>query len=180
MSLAELASQLEQDAAQSVPPFGAESIRIAERGGQAAVPLLLEHIASRKATAFLALEALRLTDETAYAALPRRQRAEIYLNALRESRSFNTWGLPNLQLTDTAKALIGIQQDAVPGLTLLLSDKRSALLEGSKDGTTAVLYGNRVCDYAWVFLMQIKNRTYTYFQDSAERDKAIAALQHEL
>jgi hypothetical protein len=180
MQLADLANQLELDSSQSVPPFGAESIKMAQQLGPTAVPLLLDEIANRRPTAFLALEALRVTDANSNASIPPAERAEIYVKALRDNHFFNAWGHAGGHLTETAKALIALNEDATSKLAPLLSDQRPALLQGSRDATMSGLSGNRLCDYAWVFINEIKRRPYVYSEDPAERDQAIQALRDEL
>jgi hypothetical protein len=177
----ELESQLQEDAAQQVPPFGAESVRMARRLGSAATDLLLGHIEASRSTAFLALEALREADPGAFGGVPGPQRAEIYANNLQnESVFYNAWGVPGYRLTDTAHALIDLGDEAVAVLEPLLTDRRLAPLSGSQDATTSNMYGNRVCDYAWTLISEIKDRPYAYFQDPAERDPAIEELRQEL
>jgi hypothetical protein len=176
MQQSELAKQLDSDAAREVPPFGAESIETARQQGAAATDILLEHVNARGATAFLALEALREANPNAYHSLPARERAEIYVNALRTNTFFNAWGLPGYQLTETARALVALGDEAVAALKPLLADKREAPLSGSQDATTSDAYGNRICDYAWVLLSEIKHLPYTYFKDSNQRDAAMKDL----
>jgi hypothetical protein len=180
MQLEEMARQLESDTSQSVPPFGAESIKMAQQLGAPAVPLLLDQIAKRRPTAFLALEALRVTDPNSYASIPAAERAEIHVNALRDNHFFNAWGSAGGHLTETAKALIALNGAATSKLAPLLSDQRQALLQGSRDATMSAMSGSRVSDYAWVFINQIKHRPYVYSRDPAERDQAIQALRDEL
>lgn len=181
MQESELESQLQQDAERRVPPFGAESVRTARRLGAAATSLLLGHIDASASTAFLALEALREADPEAYNDLSARKRAEIYANNLQnDSRFYNAWGVPGYLLTETAHALIDLGDEAVAALEPLLNDRRPAPLSGSQDATTSSMYGNRVRDYAWVLISEIKDLPYTYSQDPAERDQAIEALQQEL
>lgn len=180
MQIPILSTQLQEDVTQAVPPFGAESIKIARRLGTAATSFLLEQIRTQGNTAFLALEALRVADQDAYNHLPGRERAEIYVNALRNNVFYNSWGLPGYQLSDTSYALISLKEDAVPLLIPLLSDQRPAPLSGSEDATTSTMYENRVCDYAWVFISEIREQSYTYSQHPVERDRAIETLRQEL
>jgi hypothetical protein len=175
-----LATQLREDARNEVPPFGAESGRIARQLGTAATATLVEHIDARGDTAFLALEALREADPGAYDRIPAEERAEIYVNALSHNLFYNAWGLPRYALTATADALISLGDEAVRTLQPLLSDRREAPLSGSEDATTSTRYANRVCDYAWVFISEIKQRPYTYAESPSVRDAEIARLQREL
>jgi len=179
MSLPELLTQLRQDASRAVPAFGAESVRLARSLGGAATELLLEQVSARGETAFLALEALRASDPAAYDALPAGERAEIYVATLRTNLFYNTWGLPRYHLTETTRAFLALKEDAVNLLLPLLADQRPAPLSGSQDATTSAMYKNRVCDYAWVFICEIRQRPYTYSQDPAERDRSIEALRQE-
>ncbi len=180
LQLSNLAIQLQEDAARAVPPFGAESVKIARILGPAATNLLLQEIAVRGNTALLALEALREANPSAYSALPVRERADIYVSSLQSSIFFNAWGLPGYQLTPTAQALIALGDDAVPALEPLLAAHQPAPLSGSQDATTSKMYGNRICDYAWVFICEIKRRPYTYDHSPTERDQAIVTLRQEL
>ena len=177
MSLPELLIQLQQDAAQAVPAFGAESVRLARSLGGASTDLLLEQIRARGDTAFLALEALRVSDPAAYAALSASERAEIYAATLRTNVFYNTWGLPGYQLTETTRAFLALKEDAIALLLPLLTDQRPAPLSGSQDATTSTMYKNRVCDYAWVFIYEIRQLPYTYSKDPLERDRSIAVLR---
>lgn len=180
MSISKLIDQLREDAAQDVPPFGAESIALARRLGTEAADLLLQEIKNQGNTAFLALEALREADPGAYRAIASRERANIYVDALKNNVFYNAWGLPRYQLTATAQALFDLGEAAVEALKPLLADERTAPLSGSEDATTSTMYGNRVCDYAWVFISEIQHRSYNYSQNPVERDRDIAALRREL
>lgn len=180
MVLSELEIQLREDAAQEIPPFGADSIKSARRLGKAATSFLLQEIKAHGKTAFLALEALRESDAQSYDSIPSTERAEIYARALREANFYNAWGLPGYNLTDTARALISLGEDAVAVLKPLLSDNRPALHSGSKQATTSAVYGNRVRDYAWLLICLIRNQSCGYAQDPAERDRVIEELRRSL
>src|SRR4051812_20877816 len=108
MQESELQKLLREDTAQDVPPFAADSIKLARRMGRAASDSLLEQIKAQGKTGFLALEALREADPDAYHSLPVRLRADIYGEALRTGSFYNTWGVPGYQLTDTARAFIAL------------------------------------------------------------------------
>ncbi|HBB87626.1 MAG TPA: hypothetical protein DC047_08440 [Blastocatellia bacterium] len=175
-----LQEQLHEDVAQAVPPFAADSITLARKMGSAAAPVLLEQINPQGEASFLALEALREAAPEVFHSLPSRLCADIYAEALRTGDFYNTWGVPGHQLTDTANAFIGLGETAVAVLRPLLDDKRDAPLSGSHEATTSKIYGNRLCDYAWVLISEIMGRPYVYSQDPAERDQAIQALRDEL
>lgn len=180
MESSNLEGQLLKDAAHEVPPFGAESIKLARDEGPKATPVLMRHIKAGKTTALLALEALREADFESYDSIPPSERVEIYARALKNSNYYNAWGLPGHQLTATARALIALKVAAIPSLQSLLADRRSAPLEGSQDATTSAMYRNRVCDYAWIFLAEIKNQHYEYSQSPEVRDAAIEAMRKQL
>ena len=177
MDISDLAAQLREDTDQGVPPFGAESVQIARRLGPTAADLLVSEIRARGDTAFLALEAIREAATEAYESLPGRERAGIYVDALTSNVFYNAWGVPGYHLTETSRALIGLGENAVAALTPLLSDLRPAPLSGSEDATTSTMYRNRVCDYAWVLINEIRGRAYQYSQDPEERDRAIEELR---
>jgi hypothetical protein len=170
---------LTEDARREVPPFGAESIRMARELGPAAIEVVKPRVLAQDDTALLALEALRAASREAYDLLPSELRARTYASALARNAFYNTWGLPGFQLSDTAEALIALGKDALPALRPLLRDQREAPLSGSKDATTSRMYANRVCDYAWVLISEILGRPYEYALDPAARDQSIASLLRE-
>jgi hypothetical protein len=180
MDTSKLKAKLLEEAQIEVPPFGAESVEMARTYGPEATPLLLDLLHGDEKAAFLALEALRAADEKTYDSLDPQLRAKIYSRALAGNASYNAWGLPAYHLTDTAKAFIGVGQDAIPMLLPLLSDRREAMLEGSQDATTGKMYHNRVRDYAWVLMNEILGRPYTYARDPEDRDRSISNLLREL
>lgn len=175
-----LQKQLQEDAAQDVPVFTADSIKRARQLGSAAAPILLEQINPQGKTSFLALEALREAAPDIYHSLPARLRANIYGEALRISSFYNTWGVPGQELTDTANAFIDLGEAAIEELKPLLNDKQEAPLSGSHEATTSKIYGNRIRDYAWVLISEIQQHSYEYSLDPVERDRAIDALQQSL
>lgn len=180
MNTDELDAQIAQDSADNVPPFSARAVQLARDLGAAATDLLRDHIRRGGPTAFIALEALRQSEPSAFEQIGRAERARIYADQLRESTFFNAWGLPGFKLTDTAMALIALGEEAVPVLAPLLDDNRPAPSEGSQDATVGAAYGNRVSDYAWVFISEITNKEYAYPKDVAARDGEIRSLSRSL
>ena len=108
------------------------------------------------------------------------ERADIYVDALKNSLFYNAWGLPGYQLTVTAHALIDLEEKATEALRPLLTDYRLAPLSGSEDATTSTMYGNRICDYAWVLICEIRGRPYEYLESPSERDQEIEKLRQDL
>ncbi len=180
--LAALADQLLDDAARDrLPtPAGAASVRNATELGERAVPLLRQRIEALGPDLLFALEALRLAQPDAYAALPASRRAAAYATALARSTYFNAWGQPGMQLTDTAHAVAALGADAVTAMAPLLDDRRAAPAHGSQDATLSRMNGNRVCDFAWVLILEARGEAYGYPTAPAERDTAIASLRASL
>lgn len=180
MPVINLETQLQEDVARNIPPFGAESVQIARELGSDATDQLLKHIEAKGKTALLALEAWREADPDRYATFSSQIKAQIYVNALQNNLFYNTWGVPGFQLTQTAYALIALGDEAISTLKPLLDDQKPALLSGSRDATTSTMYGNRVCDYAWVFISEIKKLSYQYLQHPTARDREIERLRQKL
>lgn len=178
-NLQKLKEQLLSDAENEIPPFGAESVRMACHAGPAAAPLLLSEIRAENSTSLLALESLRAADPNAWDSLAPEMRAHIYAEALHRSVFFNAWGVPGYQLSDTSQAFASLGGAAVSALRPLLDDRREAALSGSQDATTSRSYGNRICDYAWILTCHALHRACSYFRDPGERDQAIAALRRD-
>ena len=178
--LTALGQGLQKDAARDIPPFGADSVKLAGRLGPAATQLLVQRVQARGADALLALEALRVADPAGYAAQPASARAEVYVAALQRNAYFNSWGQPGMKLTDTALAFAALGDEAVRVLAPLLDDRRPAPSSGSQDATLSQANGNRLCDYAWVLIHEARNSDYAYSSSPADRDREIAAMRAAL
>jgi hypothetical protein len=176
----ELDAQLERDSESQVPAFAATSVKLAREGGEKTTDFLLEKIHSGRPSAFIALEALREADVRSFDRIEAQERAAIYAAELRRNTYFNGWGLPGFYLTPTATALIGLREEAVAALAGSLNDTEPALLTGSEEATTSKIFGNRICDYAWVFINEIRGIAYAYSQHPADRDKGIKSLLRSL
>jgi len=126
----------------------------------------------------LALMALRVLDR-----LPSKEvftpeaRAHIYAAALGRETNFTRWGVvgPTGFLPGVYGAELLSLKDAATGpLRPLLVDRRRAPIRaGRAEEAANRLQGDRVCDYAWIFLATIHDRPLAYFTDSARRDEAI-------
>jgi len=178
--LSALTASLQQDAAREVPPFGADSVKLARRLGAASTSLLVQRVQARGTDAFLALEALRVADPAGYAAQPATERAAVYVTALQRNAYFNSWGQPGMSLTETSHAFAALGDDAVAVLAPLLGDKRDAPSSGSQDATLSRMNGNRVCDYAWVLINEARGTDYAYLSSPGDRDREIATMRAAL
>jgi hypothetical protein len=175
-----LETSLQQDAAHDIPPFGADSVKLARKIGPPAKTTLVQHVQARGSDAFLALEALRVADPFGYAALPAGERAQVYASALQRNVFFNSWGQPGGSLTETAHAFAALGDAAVAVLAPLLDDQRVAPSSGSQDATLSQMNGNRVCDYAWVLISEARHADYVYLVSPTDRDQDIAAMRASL
>lgn len=133
----------------------------------------------------MSLMALRALDRLAPGeALGAEARAILYACALGREGNFTRWGvitgeglLPGVY----GHELIRLGPAAAPYLRALLADRRRAPVfgAGSADRESA-RRGDRVCDYAWVFLAAILGRPVVYEADPERRDTRIRAFDLEL
>jgi hypothetical protein len=110
---------------------------------------------NQNAGGLLPLLLLRKLDNKSYLVLPAETRAKVLTDALQASKTFNTWGLPNVYLQDASNAMVEAGRSAVPALERLLHETRPAPLFGSKEYMLAQQYKYRLCDYALFFLKRI-------------------------
>jgi hypothetical protein len=176
----DLTRLLEDEARLGMPPESSDTLARAFELGPAATPTLEAAARGGGAAGLLAVEALRASDPAAYDALPASERAAAYADALRTATIFNAWGHPPLGLSPAAQAFVALGPAAVEALKPLLDDTRPAPMFGSQDATTAHAYGNRVCDYAYALIEQIRGGEVDYPRSPEERDERIAALRAEL
>ena len=139
------------------------------------VPVLRATADANGPQALMALRVLeRLAPEESFSVAAR---AHIYAAALARERSFARWGaigpagfLPGVYGAE----LLKLGAAATVPLRRLLTDRRRAPIRaGRAEEAANRLQGDRVCDYAWVFLATIHDRPIAYFTDPHDRDEAI-------
>jgi hypothetical protein len=132
------------------------------------------------------LMALRVLDRLAPAgeSFGAEARAILYVSALERETNFARWGAPapdGILPGIYGQELIALGGAAAPHLRRLLADRRRAPVRGagSADRRNA-LRGDRVCDYAWLFLAAILGKPVVYEDDPDLRDARIRAFDLEL
>jgi hypothetical protein len=174
MDIAQLARELEADSVKGREPFNSSAYREMVSRGESGALALKPLLTSADRSSLLGMLAVRATNQKQYQALAPQFRIDVLINDLKQSKTFNTWGIPHMYWEDAAKAVIAEGPPVVPALVTLLRDQREALLRGSKEVMVQRKYKYRVCDYAWALLNEIKHKKVEIPIDSAERDKLIA------
>lgn len=139
------------------------------------VPALREEVDANGPRAVLALRALeRLAPEER---IRPAAKAILYATALGRERDFTRWGaitpsgfLPGVY----GQELLDSGALATPYLKPLLRDDRRAPASAERAGKVG---GDRVRDYAWVFLATIHDRPLAYHPDPGRRDEQIRQLE---
>ncbi len=142
------------------------------------VPALREIADSNRERALMALRVLgrlapgeRFSDDA---------RAILYVTALERELNFSRWGV--IGPRGFIPAVYGQELlrlgAAAPYLKRLLGDRRRAVVFGDPEGERANRrQGDRVCDYAWVFLATVLDRPLAYAADPRDRDRQIRELE---
>lgn len=106
-------------------------------------------------------------------------KAILYVTALGREENFAPWGviskggfLPGVY----GEELLALKAAATPYLRKLLTNKRRARVLGGEAQRTNEIQGDRVCDYAWVFLATIFDRPLAYHAEPESRDPQIREL----
>jgi len=129
---------------------------------------------NQNAAGLLPLLLLRKLDNKTYMDVSAETRAKVLTDALQASKTFNTWGLPDVYLEDASNAMVEAGRSAVPALKRMLSETRPAPLFGSKEYMLAQQYKYRLCDYALFFLKRVEgDAQFTLPKASEERDALI-------
>lgn len=133
---------------------------------------------NQNAGGLLPLLLLRRLNNKAYLEVSAQIRAKVLTDALQNSKTFNTWGLPGFYLEDASDAMIETGRSAVPALKRMLDDTRPAPLFGSKEYMLSQRLKYRLCDYALFFLRRIEgNEQFKLPESPEERDSLIKAAQ---
>ncbi len=124
---------------------------------------------------------------TEYKEIPKADRAAILCSGLKNVRVVTDWGMLDGQkptttpgFSDPAVALIELGKEALPCLTLMLTDKKAAQVEGFGAATISEKLNYRRCDYAHQFISFILDIPYELRESIEERDKAITQLSEKL
>lgn len=106
-------------------------------------------------------------------------KAILYWSAFQREVQFNRWGvisksgfLPGVY----GHELLALGEIAAPYLRKSLQDRRRAPVHGVEEERTSRIQGDRVCDYAWVFLATMFDRPLAYHEDPRLRDPQIRDL----
>ncbi len=176
MPVGELAKHLEADSNKDIEPFNSLAFREISKRGAGAARELAALIKTPNRSSFLALMAVRKANRDEYAKIAEKVRIPILIDALDNSKYFNTWGLPHLYWEDAAKAIIESGKPALPGLAKLLTNKHDAPVWGSEEVAEYKKYNYRVCDYALALSLEILQKKQEIPVKPADRDRLIASL----
>jgi hypothetical protein len=177
MDIPSLLSKLSEQSAAKKEPFNSLAYRELKGRDVPAESLVALVKQTKNGNAILPLLLLRKQHDKEYSALPAEERAAVLTDALQNSKTFNTWGLPHLYLEDASKALIETGKAAEPGLRRMLQDTRPAPVFGSKQYMEYKRYNYRVCDYALFFLKKVAGDAEFHMPVSpADRDAQIKAM----
>jgi hypothetical protein len=178
MDVPSLLNKLAEQSAAKKEPFNSLAYR--ELKGRTDVPadsLVALVNQSKNGNALLPLLLLRKLHEKEYLAIPAEERAAVLTDALQNSKTFNTWGLPHLYLEDASKAMFEAGKSAEPALRRMLSDTRPAPVFGSKEYMEYKRYNYRLCDYALFFLERLQGNADVHIPVSpADRDAQIKQI----
>ena len=173
MDIAELAKEMESDSSKGREPFNSAAYRQAVSRGEGVAADLKGQLVRPDRGTLIGLMALRKISPKEYQSLDPAFRLRVLVEALKNSKFFNTWGIPGLSWEDAANAIIAEGEAARPLLLPLLRDTRPAPVFGSEGATINREYHYRVCDYALALLDSIRQEKIELPTDPAERDRLI-------
>jgi hypothetical protein len=174
MSVPDLAKKLAADSTRGVEPFNSLAYREAVSREKPVARELSAQIKDADRSSFLALLAIRKLDPEAYRTFDAKKRATILADALKQSKTFNAWGIPHLYWEDAGKAFIELGEAAVGPLKAMLKDERAAPLWGSEEAAEYQKYKYRLKDYAWLLMLGAESKKTDIPTDPAARDRLIA------
>jgi hypothetical protein len=178
MNVENLVRELAAESRKGVEPFNSAAWREAVSRGAAIGPELQKLIAAGapEPTQLLAIVALHSVSVEDYRQLDPALRATVLADSLRDSKMFNTWGIPHLFWEEPARMIIEEGAAIEPQLRKLLQDQRPAPAWGSEGASTQKEFQYRVCDYAWALLNEIKGVKNEIPPDPKQRDAAMQLL----
>lgn len=107
-------------------------------------------------------------------------KAILYVTAFEREENFIRWGViskTGIQTAVYGAEMMELKTAVIPYLRKSLANRRRAPVRGEEAAERSNRrYGDRVCDYAWVFLADLLGRPMTYREEPYDRDPQI----HEL
>jgi|GEM_PF-1827279 len=173
MTVAQIADEMSSDSTKGKEQFNSAAYRESVSRGKQAASELKGRLSRNDRSSLLGLLALRQMGADQYRSLQPAFRVSVLIDALKNSKYFNVWGVPGMYWEDAAKALIDEGQAATPGLLTLLRDVRPAPVFGSEGAQINLQYHYRVCDYAWALLNEGRHQKVEMPVDPRDRDRLI-------
>ncbi len=177
MDVRRLAQELWADSRKGVEPFNSAAYRELVSRGERVAAEVKATLQTADASSLLVLLALRNMSTAQYQAVDQGFRVRVLVDALKNARFFNMWGIPHLFWEDAAKAVIAEGKAAEAPLLALLGDKREARLWGSEGNVEQQRYRYRVCDYAWALLNEVRGTRISIPEDPVARDRLIEVVR---
>jgi hypothetical protein len=115
--------------------------------------------------------------------IPTVAKAQVLCSTLEKTEWLNDWSVldPSDSVDfESANALLEIGKESIQYLVPLLSDTNGAPLEGSEDAAISSRYKYRRKDFAYRYIMLIREEQPAFHADPKERDKNIEALKAKL
>lgn len=170
----QLVQQVEKESDRGLEPFNSLAYKEAVTRGQAIGDNLVRMIKEPTKTSLLSLLALNKINPDLYGKVDPSVRDGILLDALKNSKLYNAFGLPHVKTEEAGMTIIREGKNIRKGLIELLKDTKPAPVWGSEDYEEYLLYKYRVCDYALFYLMKIDgDEKFVMPQSPEERDKII-------
>jgi len=177
MTEKQLADQLSKESVKGLEPFNSMTYKeLTSRKSVAIDTIQNAVIKNANRSSLLNLLAVRKLSQPIYQKLDAQVKASVYVDALRNAKTFNTFGLPHAKWEEAAQAIIEAGPVTIRELEALLTDKRPAPMWGSEDYMEYKLYNYRVKDYAYALIIASQKGQLQLSKDTAERDKMIDAL----
>jgi len=179
LTVPELAKALADDSLKGREPFNSLTFSEALRRKDAPNYLqdLSDSLVARDRSSLLGLLALRRTAPELYRRKDPSFKVDVLIDALKNSRYFNAFGLPHLRWEEAAQALIDEGEAAVTELKPLLADNRPAAVWGSEDYAEYRRYDYRVQDYALALILTIRKQPSVLPVDRQERLRLMERLR---
>ncbi len=179
MGLSELVAQMNKDS-RNREHFNSPAYRevVHRRRGQGQA--LFDIIGQMKDVAYIPLMALRRIDMEVYLKTDSELRLKALIEAFRQTKMYNRWGVPHLYWQAPAKSMIELGKVAEDSLKLFLKDTSQADIFGYEEELEVQAYNYRKCDYALAMILASRGQGVKDLpQRPSERDRIIEQILEE-